>query len=287
VTLLFPDLSEWEPNADIPAILAKTGGAIILRVAYGNAHKDLCFDRYRAAAHNAGAKFVGIYQYIVAGQDIPSQVAAYVYWVGTLLPGEIPICDLEVGAGSQLSRGTAWLGSINSHYNLEERGTVAWLYSYVDFITQADLAELAAANPLWIASYSAVNPDIEHVLWQSTNGTVGSNITDWTGIGDQCDTNMYAGTIEELTALAWHLPVLVIKPTPPPIVQLKGKKMIIIKVTSPGSSDGSLWTGTRTFLYSPGVVPVHIESEVDQKAFADVLPEAAVTWAQYVAFGGV
>ena len=76
--LLLPDLSEFQPGADMAGIKASNGGAAIIRAAYGDAHPDQVFARLRAAA--AGYRFLGLYQYIVAGQDITAQAGRSSSW---------------------------------------------------------------------------------------------------------------------------------------------------------------------------------------------------------------
>ncbi len=78
------------------------------------------------------------------------------------------------------------------------------------------------------------------------------------------------------------------QPTPPPLpvpALSKENEMLHIKVTAPAT--GANWTGTRTFLYSVGTLPVHIVDGVTENAIAVVLPVVPVTWAQYQAWGGM
>jgi GH25 family lysozyme M1 (1,4-beta-N-acetylmuramidase) len=106
MSLLLPDLSEFQPAADMAGIRRQNGGAAIIRAAYGDEHPDKVFARLRAAA--AGFEFLGIYHYIVAGQNIVSQAHAFCDIVGKLRPGEVPIIDIEEGDGSQYSRTMDW-----------------------------------------------------------------------------------------------------------------------------------------------------------------------------------
>ncbi len=46
---------------------------------------------------------------------------------------------------------------------------------------------------------------LPHTLWQSTNGQVGANRTNWSGCGF-VDTSIYHGTLASLSSLGWHPP---------------------------------------------------------------------------------
>jgi hypothetical protein len=81
-------------------------------------------------------------------------------------------------------------------------------------------------------------------------------------------------------------------PPPPPVPTMKETNMLHIKVTAPSASSSpstsSDWAGkTRTFLYTPGEVPVHIVDAGTENAILLVLPVITVSWAQYQAMGGV
>src|SRR6266702_3557312 len=107
MTVLLPDLSEFQPRADMPGIKAKNGGAAIIRACYGTHHPDAAFHGLRSAARDFA--FLGIYQYIRAAQDIPAQADAFCSIVGQLGPHEFPVADLEEGEGDQAARAAEWL----------------------------------------------------------------------------------------------------------------------------------------------------------------------------------
>lgn len=199
--LLLPDLSEFQPGADMAGIKASNGGAAIIRAAYGDADPDQVFARLRAAA--AGYKFLGLYQYIVASQDVTAQAKAFVKLVGKLAAHEIPVIDLEEGDGNQSGRANAWLAAVDGAFGLTARplGERSWLYSGESFATSHGLAGFfGSQRRTWLAAYNAVEPTMAHTLWQSTNGSVGAHITSWPGAG-KCDTSLYHGTVSELAAL--------------------------------------------------------------------------------------
>jgi hypothetical protein len=195
MTVLLPDLSEFQPHADMAAIKAKNGGAAIIRACYGTSHPDHAFRTLRS--HAAGFSFLGIYMYVVAGQGIPAQASAFCDIVGTLGPHEFPVMDLEEGDGDQSVRAAEWLTLVG--LKLRKR---PWLYSGLNYAETHGLAPIFNGPEIhtWVAAYGNAEPGLGHTLWQSTNGQTGAHRTDWPGAGF-CDTSVYHGTLAELSAL--------------------------------------------------------------------------------------
>jgi Glycosyl hydrolases family 25 len=213
MTVKLPDVSEFQAPAsgnapDWAGIKSQNGGAAIIRVGYGNAHLDEMFGSNRATIKSLKFGFCGLYQYLVADQDVVSQADAFIKWVGpSLNAGEIPVLDLEEGSGDQSSRASQWFGLIDQKYHLASLplGQRSWLYSGEDFAVSAGLAPIfRSARRTWVAAYQAsASGLLPHTLWQSTNGQTGANLTDWSGCG-YCDTSLYEGTLASLSALGWH-----------------------------------------------------------------------------------
>lgn len=203
MTLLLPDCSEFQPNADLAGIKKMNGGAIILRAAYGTSHPDKAFAKHRASALSLGYAFTGLYQYLVAGQDAAAQAKAFIKIIGQLHPHEVAILDLEEGTGNQSSRAGMWASVVDKATGriglpLNQR---SWLYSGQFFAETAGLAPVfASARHTWVAAYGSKEPSLGHTLWQCTDGNAGSHITSWPGAG-KCDTNLYHGTLAQLGAL--------------------------------------------------------------------------------------
>jgi hypothetical protein len=199
VPLRLPDISEFQPNADISGIKRVNGGAAIIRVCYGTSHPDHFYVRHRAESVEAGYKAVGLYQYLVKSQDVSLQANAFCDLVGKLAPWEFPVLDYEERAFSvdQLQRALKWLRIVEG-----KLGKRPWVYSGAFFAVDAGLAPLFNGNDYhtWVAAYGSVEPALGHTLWQSTDGRIGSNITDWPGAG-RCDTSVYHGSIADLAAL--------------------------------------------------------------------------------------
>jgi len=213
MAVTLPDVSEFQSPAGGNApnwagIKSTNGGAAIIRVGYGNNHIDGMLVSNRTAIKSLDFGFRGLYQYLRAGQDAPSQANAFIDWIGPHLnEGEIPILDLEEGAGNQSARANQWFSIIDGAYGLESLplGQRSWLYSGQNFANTAGLAPIFnSARRTWVAAYQSSETGLlPHTVWQSTNGQVGANRTSWSGCGF-CDTSIYPGTLASLSALGWH-----------------------------------------------------------------------------------
>lgn len=222
MTVLIPDVSEFQTGATAPdwaGIKTKNGGAAIIRVGYGDAHLDHMFVSNYTALKNNKYKFIGLYQYLVAGQDPVAQAKQFCTWIGpktAIFPGTVFILDLEEGNGDQQSRAMSWHNTVDTFYGLTAQplNMRSWLYSYTSFVQTHNLAAVFASNRrTWIAAYQASPPLIGHTLWQSTDGTTGANITAWPGAG-RCDTSIFQGDLTTLASMGWQGTVT--PPDPPP-----------------------------------------------------------------------
>jgi hypothetical protein len=171
-----------------------------MRAMYGSDHVDAAWygGARRQAAHEAGVRVLGLYQYLVAAQPVAPQAAAFVATVGHLQPGEFAVLDLEEGDGDQSERAQAWFDSVDAHLTYPGyRG--AWLYSDEAFFQERGLMAIAeSSRHTWVACYAPTPPAVPHTLWQYTDATP------WAGIG-QCDSSRFAGTLEQLEqAVATH-----------------------------------------------------------------------------------
>lgn len=195
--LNLPDVSEFQPDVDWKAIAAHNGGAAIIRAMYGSGHVDKAWygGARRKSAHEAGIKVLGIYQYLVAGEDPTAQAEAFVNLVGHLEPGEFAVLDLEepTAPSDQLPRATAWLEYVDKHLTYPGyKG--AWLYSFDAFFGSHGLMPIAdSKRHTWVASRPQP-PRTPHTLWQN------SDATPWPGIPAPCDNSVYEGDLAGLRA---------------------------------------------------------------------------------------
>lgn len=193
------DISEFEPSV-ADAVYLAWSPAIVIRAAYGDEHDDQAWygGQRRALLHKLGAKFVGIYQYLVSGQDGAAQARAFHALVGAIRPGEVLIADFEEGDHAML---TAWYNQMLSMYG---QGIAPYLWTY----TGLDFGQAAGALPVqWIADYSSAEPSTPHTLWQFTSAY------QVPGVGS-CDASLFHGSIDQLAALAF--PQTAPKPAPQP-----------------------------------------------------------------------
>lgn len=200
--LYFADVSEFQPDIADAAYL-NWSKAIAIRAMYGDAHDDDAWygGARRDALHAGGAGFVGIYQYLVAGQDAAAQAHALVALVGRLRPGEKLICDLEEGDGDQSVRYRQWSAVIAAAYGTSH-GASPWLYSGLDFAATHNL------RPDWVAAYGPSEPAMPHLVWQFTPSFPVP------GVG-LADANVFHGSISELAAHAFQPAPPAPKPAPP------------------------------------------------------------------------
>jgi hypothetical protein len=189
--VLLADVSEFQADITDAAYL-NWSKAIVIRGLYGTTVDAAWYGgSRRAALHAGGVRFLGIYQYLTAGEDPAVQAEALVRLLGEPHPGELPVCDLEVGAGSQAARWAAWRAVITKAWP----GISPWLYSGLDF------GQAAGLDPEWVAAYQPGEPGGGHKLWQFTDSyTV-------PGVG-LCDCSVFHGSIDELAAYGWNSPAV-------------------------------------------------------------------------------
>lgn len=187
-SVLLGDISEFQPDISDAKYLAWSK-AIVIRAMYGDQHDDGAWynGARRADLHAGGARWLGIYQYIVAGQDVASQARALCQLIGKMEPGEKIIADIEEGGGSQQSRWVTWANIVHG-----ELGDDPWDYSGLFFASSAGLAPVD-----WVAAYGSVEPSVQHKMWQFTDAF---NIP---GVGS-CDCSVFHGSINQLATLGWQ-----------------------------------------------------------------------------------
>jgi hypothetical protein len=237
--VLLADVSEFQPDIADAEYLAWSK-AIVIRAAYGDQHDDKAWygGARRDALHAGGVRFLGIYQYLVAGQDGAAQADAFHRLVGTLRPGEVLIADFEEGQHGML---TAWY---NRMLTLGYPARYLWTYSGLNF------GQANGALPVeWIAAYGQSEPSSPHKLWQFTSSF------SVPGVGT-ADCSIFHGSIDALAALAFQKPQPKPKPAPqtfgPPVnITLRaGNSSVLVETCdapagmTPGHFEVSVFTGS-------------------------------------------
>jgi GH25 family lysozyme M1 (1,4-beta-N-acetylmuramidase) len=198
--VLLSDISAWQPDIADAAYLAWSR-AVVIRAMYGTAVDGAWYGGGRRnALHAGGARFVGIYAYLTAGQDAGVQARALVNLVANLRQGEKLVCDIEEGPpDEQAARFRQWSAVITGAYG---PAAEPWLYAGLDFAAAAGL------DPQWLAASRNAEPPGNHILWQFSESYPVPGV----GIAD-C--SLFRGTIGELAALGWQgTPVTPPPPTP-------------------------------------------------------------------------
>jgi hypothetical protein len=214
--MLLPDFSEWQssgkpswtPTPDFAGIKRRNGGAAIIRVGLGQERPDFCFTRNRRAARRNKYAFLGLYHYTQPG-DMAPQARAFCRWVGKLAPNEIPMVDIEAVSGDQDGRAETWFDIVDRKLGLSAlpMKNRSWLYSGEDILIHQLTRVRASGRNIWVAAYRSGEPTLDHILWQSTDGTAtpdkgvkwpGARMK-WPGVG-KCDTNVYHGTLKQLVS---------------------------------------------------------------------------------------
>ena len=226
--VLLADISEFQPDINDGTYLLWSK-AVIIRAAYGARHDDRAWygGQRRDLLHAGGARFTGIYQYIVAGQDPVTQARELVRLVGALRPGEKIIGDIEEGAGNQARRRDLWAAAITHGL-----GDDPWIYSGLNYAAAHGLAPAE-----WVAAYQPAEPAAPHRLWQFTDSF------QVPGVG-RCDCSVFHGTIDQLAALG-HQP-------PRPATQEDDMPSGLI-TSPPGTRESRTWaagTARQIVMYS-------------------------------------
>jgi GH25 family lysozyme M1 (1,4-beta-N-acetylmuramidase) len=185
--VLLADVSEFQPDIT-DATYLRWSKAIVIRALYGTRVDKAWFGGGRRdALHAGGARFVGIYAYIRAGQDVTAQARALTSLLGTLRKGEKVIADIEEGDGNQQARWVTWAKTVNAGL-----GDPPWDYSGLNYAATHGLQPVT-----WVAAYQTREPDPPHQLWQFTDAFKVP------GVG-VCDCSVFHGSIDELAALAYQ-----------------------------------------------------------------------------------
>ena len=185
--VLLADVSEFQPDIVDTAYL-RWSQAIVIRALYGTRIDKAWFGGGRRdALHAGGVRFLGIYAYIRADQDVTAQAKALTSLLGRLRPGEKVIADIEEGTGNQQARWVTWARVINAAL-----GDPPWDYSGLNYARDHGLQPVS-----WVAAYGPREPDPPHQLWQFTDAF---NVP---GVG-VCDASVFHGSIDDLAALAYQ-----------------------------------------------------------------------------------
>lgn len=196
-TTLGVDVSKWQGAVNWSKAKAAGVGFAFVRVSDGTAARDSQF-----AANWAGTKAAGIirgaYQFFRPAQNVTAQADAMIAAIGTYQQGDLPpVIDVEdaggLSAATVAARVRTWVDRVQSAL-----GVTPIVYTGKYFWRDEVGGPASfAPNPLWIAQYTSLCPDIpapwaKWTFWQYTeSGTID-------GIAGPVDTNRFNGSLAQL-----------------------------------------------------------------------------------------
>lgn len=211
------DVSNWQESVDWPAVAASG-----VRFAFMKSTEDPDFYDRWFKANWEGSKAAGLvrgaYHFAQPSKASPSasvsMLESSLSFVGGLQPGDLIALDIESGNGDGNEDLSVWVAE---WCDLAERvfGVRPFIYSGHWFMEPHGLEiDFLGKYPLWYASYQETEPPPPYgwhdiTVWQnSASATV-------PGVKGDCDTNVFAGTVDELRALGYQGGAVVDPPVDP------------------------------------------------------------------------
>lgn len=192
-TTTYPDISEFQSNANIGTFVSN-GGTTLCARAHNGFRPDNCFPGRLTVMRSSGLYTRIYYQYLVAGGDPVWQAHALMSVIGEVLPGELIMLDYEEGTVDAVGRAQAWFGIIDPW----QKGQYGAMLYTGEYFLNAHLGGAAAwtGRPLVLAKYGQPEPTEPHTVWQLTDGVYNGPIS-FPGIG-YCDGNLHHGSTQDL-----------------------------------------------------------------------------------------
>ena len=204
------DLSHWQAPVDFTQTKAAGITAVILKATQATNWVDVTFASRFAAATSAGL-LVGAYHFLDDSEPA-LQIQNFLLQAGDCpvfaldaepnqIGGTVTVAQTaEAAARLHMATGRTPLIYI-SRYGPDERGT-------------GFPNSVLSRCPLWLPAYNSrpICPPgwSQWLLWQYTDGTIGSGPVPVAGIG-RCDRSRFAGTVADLTAW-WSGPAVDLSP---------------------------------------------------------------------------
>jgi lysozyme len=195
------DVSYYNGTINWPKVKAAGYPFAFIRISDGTGFKDPQFAANWSGAQAAGV-LRGIYQFFRPAEDVNAQADMVIAAAGTPGPGDLPpVIDVEVTGN--LSPATV-AANVRTWVNRVKAGTgvdpIVYTGKYF-WRDQVGGPTTFVNNPLWIAQYTTLCPDLTPpwntwAFWQySESGTVA-------GMSGQVDMDRFNGTLAELQAMA-------------------------------------------------------------------------------------
>lgn len=194
------DVSSWQGTVDWGAVRRSGRLFAFAKATEGVTYVDSTLSANRAGMAAAGLTLRGLYHFARPDNNSAAAEAAhFLETVGTLLPGEVPVLDLEVAPGPGVGDWAAeWLSRV-----AQATGRTPALYSNQSYLYSIPTSRLTG-YPLWIAAWGTNDGDIpaapstdrwsRWTWWQYTsNATV-------PGVVGHTDESLFAGSADDLAA---------------------------------------------------------------------------------------
>lgn len=155
------DVSNNQGSIDFNSIKAAGYDIVYIKATEGMTYNDSYMLQNYARAKASGL-LVGMYHYLRNNDP----VAEAKHYLSTIV-GLAPDCIHMIDAEDACLRGIASSSIRRFADTLISAGLKVGLYTYTDFFNNLDSS--VKDLPLWIASWSAVEPEVNHVGWQFTS----------------------------------------------------------------------------------------------------------------------
>jgi GH25 family lysozyme M1 (1,4-beta-N-acetylmuramidase) len=208
------DVSYYQGNINWTTARAAGVEFAFIRVSDGTGFHDPKFATYWSGAHAAGV-IRGPYQFFRPNQNVIAQADLLISAIGgSYTIGDLPpVIDVEATGGlspsSVATKVRQWVDHVKAALGVDP---IVYTGKYF-WRDQVGGPTSFATNPLWIAQYTSLCPDLpapwtNWTFWQSSDsGTVA-------GISSHVDIDKFNGSLDELAAFAGGTAVT--EPPPPP-----------------------------------------------------------------------
>jgi GH25 family lysozyme M1 (1,4-beta-N-acetylmuramidase) len=206
------DVSYYQGNINWTSVKNSGVAFAFIRVSDGTGFRDPKFQTYWAGAKSAGI-IRGAYQFFRPAQDVAAQADLLIDALGGVYtPGDLPpVIDVEADGGlapaTVAARVRTWVDRVKARLGVDP---IVYTGKYF-WRDEVGGPTSFAGNPLWIAQYTSLCPDLpapwaKWTFWQhSDRGSV-------PGISGNVDVNKFNGSMADLTAFANGTAM----PPPPP-----------------------------------------------------------------------
>lgn len=189
----YPDLSEYEPGANIKEVLKQSGGFLCIRAGFGVGSKDKKFDQWRDQAKDAHVLM--IYHFPTKVQSFAGTVAEnaeyFAKLVGKVRPNEVLVLDVEPRSGKWSK------ADCEKYMSIVREKTGAgpmMIYANESYVGENGLSSLFTSSTGWVAKWGKAGTDAsppkwDHISHQHAADGYGKPRVRWSGTDAKTDEN--------------------------------------------------------------------------------------------------